>query len=137
MRDLRQWAVPRLTGTPPKSADVIDIVVTQPAPRVCVVAIAGELDMVSSPVLDAAVAQQLAPLPVMLILELSGVRFLGSAGLASLMAVREGAMAVGASLRLVCAGPAVLRPMDLTGLTELFEVYPDQASALRGRLGAS
>ena len=106
-----------------------------PSDGVCVIAVTGEVDMMTVPGLDAVVAEQCAALPTMVVLDLVSVRFLGSSGLGALIAARDATQAIGAGLRLVCQGPVVLRPMDLTGLTELFEVYPDQASALRGRLG--
>jgi anti-sigma B factor antagonist len=92
----------------------------------------GDVDMLTAPALDRVVAENLAARPQVLILDLSGVTFLASTGLASLVSAMEGCDATGAALRLVGTGPRVLRPMELTGLITLFDVYPDLESALRG-----
>jgi len=131
---LRRWAVVELRGARLTAEDQLKLKVSHPGDGVCVIAVSGEVDMMTVPGLDAVVAEQCAALPSTVVLDLMAVRFLGSSGLGSLIAARDAAHAIGAQLRLVCQGPAVLRPMDLTGLTELFEVYPDQVSALRGRL---
>ena len=105
---------------------------SQPAAGTCLISVVGNVDMMTASSLERAVAEQCAALPSIVVLDLRGVRFLGSSGLASLLAVRESVMAVGARLRLVCTGPTVLEPMDATGLTKRFEVYPDADSALDG-----
>lgn len=92
----------------------------------------GDIDMLSAPALDRAVEVNLRARPAVLVINLSGVTFLASSGLASLMAALEGCRAAGIALRLVCVERRVLRPMELTGLIDLFEVYPDPESALRG-----
>lgn len=110
------------------------IEVSHPAEGACLIEVVGNVDMMTSSALRRAVAQQCEALPSTVVLDLRGVRFLGSSGLASLMAARQGVLAIGGRLRLVCTGPTVLEPMEATGLAELFEVYPDADSALRGRL---
>lgn len=97
----------------------------------------GDIDMMTAPALDKAVEESLRARPAVLVINLSGVTFLASSGLASLMSALESSGATGAALRLVCTEQRVLRPMELTGLIELFDVYPDSASALRGRVGES
>jgi anti-sigma B factor antagonist len=95
----------------------------------------GDVDMLTAPALDKAVTESLVARPPVLVLDLSGVTFLASTGLASLMKALEGCCAVNAELRLVCTGQLVLRPMELTGLVKLFDVYPNLQSALRGWAG--
>jgi anti-sigma B factor antagonist len=95
----------------------------------------GDIDMLTAPALDKAIAENLHCRPPMLIIDLSGVTFLASSGLASLMSALEGCRAEGAALRLVCPGQLVLRPMELTGLIKLFDVYPSLESALRDQVG--
>jgi anti-anti-sigma factor len=95
----------------------------------------GDIDMLTAPALDKVVAANLLIRPPVLILDLSGVTFLASTGLASLMSVLDACCVAGAALRLVCKGRQVLRPMELTGLTQMFDVYPDVEAALRGRAG--
>lgn len=131
---LREWAARQAGGATGLAEDLLDVRVRHEAEDVRVVVVAGEVDLMTAPLLDSVVADQCASLPALLILDLRAVTFLGSNGLGSLLAAREAAAAIGAHLRLVCSGPAVLRPIDLTGLTELFEVYPDPDAAVLGRL---
>jgi anti-sigma B factor antagonist len=105
------------------AAQVIELRVSTPARGVRVLHVAGEIDMLTAPVLDSMVARQLVSLPRLLVLDLSEVTFLSSSGLASLMAARDNAIEIGARLRLVCTGPMVLRPMEMTGLIDLFDIH--------------
>jgi anti-sigma B factor antagonist len=95
----------------------------------------GDVDMLTAPELDGAIVDNLAARPYVLILDLSEVTFLASTGLATLMRAREGCSAIGVALRVVGAEQQVLRPMELTGLIDLFDVYPDIESALGGEVG--
>lgn len=131
---LREWAARQAGGLTDTAEDLLDVRVCHAAEDVRVVVVAGEVDLMTAPLLDTVVADQCASLPALLILDLRAVTFLGSSGLGSLLVAREAAATIGAHLRLVCAGPSVLRPIDLTGLTELFEVYTDLDAAVLGQL---
>ena len=65
------------------------------------------------------------------VLDLSGVSFLGSSGLAVLVEARDQAQRSSGELRLVCSSRIVLRALEATGLRELFDISPDLATALR------
>jgi anti-sigma B factor antagonist len=95
-----------------------------------VVIIAGEVDMVTTPYLRDYLQQQLEQAVPVLVVDLRGVRFLGSSGLAVLVEVLGWTRERGITLRLVCNSREVLRPLEATGLTELFEVHPDLDTAL-------
>ncbi len=89
------------------------------------VAVAGEVDIVTAPRLRAAVDDALARLAGRtLVLDLSGVTFFGSQGLHILAAtatrVREAGGAAG--LRVVATRVA-LRPIQITGLDVLIRLY--------------
>ncbi|MPZ64530.1 MAG: anti-sigma factor antagonist [Pseudonocardiaceae bacterium] len=94
------------------------------------VIVAGEVDMVTTPPLRDCVQEQIGEQPGVLVLDLSGVNFLGSSGLAVLVETLEECRAQEIGLRLVCSSREVVRPMEATGLTELFEVYSDLESAI-------
>lgn len=96
-----------------------------------VVRVSGEVDMLTTPMLSACLIEQLQTNPGMLVLDLRGVGFLGSSGLAALVTARDEAGTRGVTLRLVSADHAVLRPLTATGLTDLFEIYPDLETALQ------
>jgi anti-sigma B factor antagonist len=94
--------------------------------------ICGDVDLLSEPVLRSAVSSQLNTRPDVLVLDLTGVTFLSSIGLAVLMDARQQAAVRQIGLRLVCTAHPVLRPMAITGLISHFEIYPDVSSALVG-----
>lgn len=95
-----------------------------------VVSVRGEIDMVTTPRLHSCLQERLARTPQRLIVNLSGVGFLGSSGLAVLVECLDDARGRGTDLRLVVSSREVIRPLEATGLTELFQTYPDVESAL-------
>ena len=97
-----------------------------------VVGVRGEVDMVTTPRLHSYLQDRLATTPQRLVVDLSGVSFLGSSGLAVLVECLDGARGRGTDLRLVASSRGVVRPLEATGLTELFQTYPDVESALAG-----
>ncbi len=99
---------------------------------VVVVHIGGEVDMLTTPMVGSLISEQLQGDLSTLVLDMSGVGFLGSSGLAALVTAREEAANRNVSLRLVSASHAVQRPLAATGLAELFDIYPDLDRALAG-----
>ena len=97
-----------------------------------VVSVQGEVDMVTAPRLHSCLQDQLGMTPRRLVVDLAGVGFLGSSGLAVLVECLDGARGRGTDLRLVASSRGVVRPLEATGLTELFQTYPDVESALAG-----
>lgn len=93
------------------------------------VLVSGEVDMVTTPQLRDYVQEQIAERPGVLVLDMSGLTFLGSSGLAVLVETLEECRAQEIALRLVCSSREVARPMEATGLTELFDIYPDLEAA--------
>lgn len=95
-----------------------------------VLKVAGEIDMTTAPELENAVRTALAQRPATLIIDLTGARFFSSAGIAVLvLAHRNGA---GVALRVVANDRVVLRPLELTGLTDDLAIHPTLAAALAG-----
>ncbi|WP_433505059.1 STAS domain-containing protein [Pseudonocardia halophobica] len=100
-----------------------------------VVCVAGELDYATTPALRAAIADALSRLSNRpLILDLTRVTFLGSAGLATLIeaaAEAEQQLAPVGPLRIVVDGTRpVIRPLQLSGLDQLLRLYHDVKDAL-------
>ena len=110
---------------------MIDLNVSMPADDVRVVHADGEIDMLTAPVLDSMISSQLSSRPRRLVLDLQEIGFMSSAGIASLMSARSQALRAGVDLRIVCANEPVLRPLTVTGLFGLFNVYPELRAALR------
>ncbi len=70
-----------------------------------------------------------AGVPGLLVVDLSAVDFLGSAGLSALIAARDNAERQGTQVRLVC-NRTTRRTIELTGLTQQFTLADDRAAAL-------
>ncbi|MDQ4010864.1 MAG: STAS domain-containing protein [Actinomycetota bacterium] len=96
----------------------------------CLVTVAGEIDMVTTPNLRAFLQQQLEQAGSLLVIDLREVRFLGSSGLAVLVEVFDTARERHLGLRLVCNSREVTRPLEAIRLTELFDIHPDLDTAL-------
>jgi anti-sigma B factor antagonist len=89
----------------------------------------GEIDILSAPALRSALLPALETAE-RVVLDLSGVSFLGSSGLAVLVEARDQAQQGGHGLRLVCSSRIVLRALEATGLRDLFDIAADLPTAL-------
>lgn len=99
---------------------------------VAVVAATGEIDLANVLEFREALRPIVAdPALTLLVCDLSRVTFVSCAGLSALLDVKAVLAARGARLRVVAGGPAVLRPLAVTGLLDLLPVSPDLATALR------
>jgi anti-sigma B factor antagonist len=112
--------------------DQISLSTTRPAPGQVVITVGGEVDMLTSPQLRSAVLDQFEPDSgvELVVLDLDGVTFLGTSGLAVLIEVREAAHAAGVELRLACTARRVLRPLTIAGLIPLFDIHDTIDGAL-------
>jgi anti-anti-sigma factor len=122
-------------GTDSTVPDLLSIAIAEPAPRVIVAQVRGELDMYSAPELEHVLGSLLVgPLPRRLVLDLTELRFLGSHGVAALIRLHnQTATAAGPDvLRLVGLRPAVIRVLTLTGALGLFDVHDNAEGALAG-----
>jgi anti-anti-sigma factor len=64
------------------------------------------------------------------VIDLSAVDFFGSSGLSALVECRHTADELGLTLRVIAAEPAVMRPLEGTGLVDCFDWYPTVDAAL-------
>jgi len=87
-----------------------------------VVSVAGELDALSVPELDAHVAPMLAAGPQRVVLDLSGVEFMDSTGLGMCIKVLKGVRDAGGDMSLVATSPRVLRVLEITGIDQSIPV---------------
>jgi anti-sigma B factor antagonist len=97
---------------------------------IAVVTIGGEIDLSTAPAFEAAISGALAQDPTVLVIELSGVEFMASAGLRILAATQE-KISKSAQIAVVANNPATNRPIQLTGLDKVFAVYPTLDDALK------
>jgi anti-sigma B factor antagonist len=85
-----------------------------------VIAVSGELDMSNAARLEATIEAVVAAKPDRLIFDLSGLRFMDSAGIAVLL----GAAGKVTSIELRDPSPPVRRVVELTGLESVLSVAP-------------
>lgn len=89
------------------------------------VSVAGEVDTFTAPTLRSALEAELERRPPELVLDLRGIRFLGSAGLALLVETKKSAGARDIALRLIATTRPVTRPLEVTGLLAMFTITGD------------
>ncbi|NKE60372.1 STAS domain-containing protein [Lentzea sp. PSKA42] len=96
-----------------------------------VVAVTGEIDMATSWLVSDELATQLDRRPPVLVIDLLAVSFFGSAGIQVLLDARARAERHQLTLMLVSAHPVVSRPLEVTAVAQLFQIYPTLPEALR------
>ncbi|MFJ9609029.1 STAS domain-containing protein [Kitasatospora sp. NPDC101176] len=105
----------------------------RPAPAgTCVLALTGEADMDTAPVLARALTAALAgtPRPDVLVVDCARLTFCASAGLNELLRARRAAEAAGVAFRLAAPGPQVVRLLDITGTDAVFEIDPGPVASV-------
>lgn len=99
-----------------------------------VLRITGEVDVVTTPsiaeTIERHVTEHTSGDTRLLVLDLSEVSFLSSAGLALLANTKVLAARRGMEVRVVAQSRVVVRPMSLTGLDKALRVTPDVTTAL-------
>lgn len=105
----------------------LSVSVQHPADTVSVIHVAGELDMLTGPLLQDHLDRLLATQPERLIVDLSQVSFIGSTGLAILISTKHTAQQQGTALQLRGTSHRVVaRPLEITGLDRLFDIVPPE-----------
>ena len=97
--------------------------------RIAVVATSGVVDMITAPQLEAAIKAALAKAPAGLVVDLSDVEFLASAGMGVLVAAHDDAPD-GIDIHLVAEGPATSRPLKLVGIADIVPLHSTLSEAL-------
>jgi anti-sigma B factor antagonist len=103
-----------------------------------IVSVTGEVDIATAVQLSQALGAALRRGPEGLICDLSGVGFLGAAGLTVLLVARRRAIACHARFDLVCPQPLPRRAISLVGLDAVFSLHdyvPEAAAAQARREG--
>jgi anti-sigma B factor antagonist len=112
---------PAASGSPPHS-DRDDFSAHESlVDGLAVVSVSGSIDMLTAPGLAESLESAVAKRPSGLIVDLSKVEFLGSAGISELMKIRE---TLGDSIPfcVVADGPATHRPLTLLGINEMMQI---------------
>jgi anti-anti-sigma factor len=97
---------------------------------VAVVHLAGELDMQTVAAAALELDRAIEGGPAGVVVDMTGLTFLASAGLAMLAAAGEKAGQASVTLRLAADNRVVLRPLEITGLDAGFEIRSSVDAAL-------
>ncbi|MGC7102872.1 STAS domain-containing protein [Amycolatopsis lurida] len=98
--------------------------------RASVLAVTGDLDLRTAPRLVALMTQELRKRPSLLVIDLTGVDFLGVPAIAAIMTGRQ-QRGEHTQLRLVARERAALRLIQLTGLDDFLAVYDSLETAIQ------
>lgn len=102
---------------PSPSFELLQIVSKPAGDGVAEIALSGEIDLSTTPKLEVSLDAAFSPpKPKLVLLDMSGVRFLASAGMASLLRARDQARCDGVLLRLCALQKPVRRSLSLIGL---------------------
>ena len=97
--------------------------------RVAVLAVSGVVDMLTAPALEEAITTALGKKPAALLIDLSEVEFLASAGMGVLVAAHDQAVP-DARFAVVADGPVTSRPLKLVGIADIVSLYSTREAAL-------
>lgn len=129
--DLAAPVPPVPAGTIADSAQALGVTSEPVGDRLVVLRVSGEVDMLTAPTLADHVRRHFDGPARALVFDLTGVDFLGSAGLAVLAEAATHASEAGVPIRVVATSHAVLRPLQVTGLDGVLATTPDVATAVR------
>ncbi len=87
-----------------------------------VMSVSGEIDILTSPILDERLQMTLGGGVSSIVVDLSGVTFLDSTGLSVLIAGLKRCQDAGGQMRLVSPRPNVRKVFEITGLADVFQV---------------
>jgi len=106
-------------------------------PEAVVVRAKGEVDSSTAGALNsqlgAGLQQAATHASRLLIIDLQAVTYFGSAGLNAVLDCHRQGLQAGTSVRLVADNGVVVRPIEVTNLDSVLELYPTLPHALQGR----
>jgi anti-sigma B factor antagonist len=106
-------------------------VIEQPAPEVKVLRVIGEVDLLTTPLLETRLQESIDQCPRHLVVDLGGVTFVGAAGLRALVTAHQTARRVGVQLHLTGTDHrAVARPLEIIRLRPSFDIHPTVESVV-------
>jgi anti-sigma B factor antagonist len=92
----------------------------------------GIVDMAAAPTLTDRIRAILRQRPAVLVVDLTGVAFLATAGMSVLMEAYRKSEELAICFRVVAQGPVTVKAMQLLGIDDLLAIYPTVATALQG-----
>lgn len=109
----------------PGAENFVSFAIEQPVQDIRVVRVAGELDLLTTPLLKIRLQQGIEGGPGHLVVDLRGVTFLAVSGLKCLTTARKAAARRGVQLHLTGTDHRVVaRPLEITGLRASFDIHP-------------
>ena len=114
----------------PLSSDLLSLEVAEHGPDARVVTVVGEIDALTAPELATFLTAQVVAAQAVVV-NLDGVRFMGSAGLSVLFEASELAHREDRDLRLVCNSQTANWALEATGLRKQFTFADSVADALQ------
>src|SRR6266699_3580910 len=91
----------------------------------------GEIDLHVSPSVTASLNQKIDKKPERLVVDLSGVTYIDSAGLAALIQAMQKVEAYGGKFLLAGLQETVRSIFEISRLDQVFQIFPDADAALR------
>jgi anti-sigma B factor antagonist len=95
-----------------------------------IVSISGDVDLESSPKLREYLKPKTAKKTPALVLDFTGVNYIDSSGLATLIEYYQSVQAFKGKLALACLSPRVKNVFEIVRLEQIFSLHPDIPSAL-------
>src|SRR6476661_204117 len=96
---------------------------------ISVVGVTGVVDMLTAPDLEKAIAEAAKSSPTAVVVDMTAVEFLASAGMGVLIAAQD-ELAPAVRFAVVADGPATSRPLKLVGVTDVVDLYATLDEAL-------
>jgi anti-sigma B factor antagonist len=115
------------TGKPPLTITVSDV-----APDTILCVLLGELDLATAPRLQEKLTEAIDLAPSHLVIDLSDIQFLGSAGLNLLTDIHDAQHAAGYHVAVIVGtNHPVTRPLHITALDQILDLHTELATAVR------
>jgi anti-sigma B factor antagonist len=92
----------------------------------------GIVDVAAAPTLTDQIRAILRRRPAALVVDLTGVTFLATAGMSVLMEADRKSEELTIPFRVVAHGPVTVKPMQLLGIDDRLAIYPTVSAALHG-----
>ncbi|MGB3480878.1 MAG: STAS domain-containing protein [Mycobacterium sp.] len=97
--------------------------------RVAVLSVSGVVDMLTAPQLEEAIGAAVGKTPAALIVDLTDVEFLASAGMGVLVGAHD-QLPAEVKFAVVADGPVTSRPLKLVGIADIVDLFQTRDEAL-------
>jgi anti-anti-sigma factor len=95
------------------------------------IAVSGRLDTISSSAFDAQISTVLADRCPRILLDMSAVTYVSSAGLRSILKIIKHTAGCGGRVGMFSIPQPILEILEISGFQSLMDIYPDRETALK------